>query len=96
MMTIYKYLKYFLQKESKVSGKVKKNFKKNKSAKIIKNDKNNKIKQDDKNNKMAIEEEIEDNYDEETRDEVRNTMKPILELEKLQEENEEIYYNFEF
>ena len=96
MMTIYKYLKYFLQKENKVSGKVKKNFKKNKSAKVIKNDKNNKIKQDDKNNKMAIEEEIEDNYDEETRDEVRNTMKPILELEKLQEENEEIYYNFEF
>ena len=96
MMTIYKYLKYFLQKENKVSGKVKKNFKKNKSAKVIKNDKNNKINQDDKNNKMAIEEEIEDNYDEETRDEVRNTMKPILELEKLQEENEEIYYNFEF
>ena len=29
-------------------------------------------------------------------DEVRNTMKPILELEKLQEENEEICYNFEF
>ena len=96
MMTIYKYLKYFLQKESKVSGKVKKNFKKNKSVKVIKNEKNNKIKQDDKNNKMAIEEEIEDNYDEETRDEVRNTMKPILELEKLQEENEEICYNFEF
>ena len=54
------------------------------------------IKKGDKNNKMSIEEKIEDNYDEETRDEVRNTMKPILELEKLQEENEEICYNFEF
>ena len=32
---------------------------------------------------MAIEEEIEDNYDEETRDEVRNTMKPILETRKI-------------
>ena len=42
MMTIYQYLKYFLQKESKVSGKVKKNFKilkKNKNVRAIKNDK---------------------------------------------------------
>ena len=34
MMTIYKYLKYFLQKESKISWKVKKNFK------ILKKEKN--------------------------------------------------------
>ena len=59
-------------------------------------DRKNYIKKHDKDNKMAIEEEIEDNYDEETRHEVRNIMKPILELEKLQEENEEICYNFEF
>ena len=39
---------------------------------------------------------MEGNYDEGTRDEVRDTMKPILELEKLQEKNKEIFYEFEF
>ena len=94
-MTVYKYLKYFLKKEDKAPGKAKKNpkiLKKSQKVKYIKNE----INKDDKNNKMSIKEEIEDNYDEETRDEVRNTMKPILELEKLQEDNEEICYNFEF
>ena len=39
---------------------------------------------------------VEDNYDEDTRDEVKNTLEPILELEKLQEKNKEIFYEFEF
>ena len=33
---------------------------------------------------------------EETRDEIGNTMRPVFELKKLQEDNEEINYNFEF
>ena len=45
MMTIYQYLKYFLQKESKVSGKAKKNLKIIKK-KVIKNDRNIKTKKD--------------------------------------------------
>ena len=40
--------------------------------------------------------EEDDNFDEETRDEIGNTMRPVFELKKLQEDNEEINYNFEF
>ena len=96
-MTVYQYLKYFLKKEEKKEDKSPGKAKKNpKIFKKSKNDIKTEIKKDEKDNKMKIEEEIEDNYDEETRDEVRDTMKPILELEKLQEKNKEICYDFEF
>ena len=48
-----------------------------------------------KNKKMKMEEdEDEENFDEETRAEADNTMKPVLELKDLLKENEKIKYDF--
>ena len=89
-MTLYKFLKYHLENEKK---KMKKKNAKKRNIKRVKAEKVNKKIKGQNDGKM---DEEDDNFDEETRDEIGNTMRPVFELKKLQEDNEEINYNFEF
>ena len=89
-MTLYKFLKYHLENEKK---KLKKKNTKKRNIKRVKAEKVNKKIKGQNDGKM---DEEDDNFDEETRDEIGNTMRPVFELKKLQEDNEEINYNFEF
>ena len=83
-MTLYKFLKYHLENEKK---KLKKKNTKKRNIKRVNTEKMNKKIKDQNDGKM---DEEDDNFDEETRDEIGNTMRPVFELKKLQEDNEEI------
>ena len=93
-MTLYKFLKYHLENEKKkLKKKLKKKNTKKRNIKRVKAEKVNKKIKEQNDGKM---DEEDDNFDQETRDEIGNTMRPVFELKKLQEDNEEINYNFEF
>ncbi len=90
-MSIVQYLRYYLEKEEIER-------KKNKNQLIPEEENEEEEKEENEiklaKNKKVKKEEDEENFDEETRAEIDNEMKPVLELKELLKANEKIKYDF--